>query len=90
MTADEIIYAWVPWSTGEAARYKTKADAVADLRYQLFEAGFVIVPRVASEAVIEAGCQEATNNGDYAEAGEFVPRINGAVWKAMVEEATKP
>lgn len=54
MTISVIIEAWMPWSTGDSARWKSKAEAVQDLRRQLNEAGFVIVPREPTDVMLDA------------------------------------
>lgn len=50
---------------------------------------YVVVPRVATEAMISAGYEAMVENGDYEtpEQGDWVPRLNADVWRAMIEAA---
>lgn len=82
MTADAVIADWVPWSTGDAARYRTRAEAVADLRYRLYEAGFVIVPRVATQGMLLA-CETAISGGSMTDTRALL----SGTWDAMIQES---
>lgn len=84
MTADAVIADWVPWSTGDAARYRTKAEAVVDLRYRLREAGFVIVPSEPSQGMLLA-CEAAIADGSMTDTRVL---LSGA-WTAMIKESQR-
>lgn len=75
MTADAVIADWVPWSTGETVRYRTKLAAAAALRRALDEEGYVIVPRVAT-----ANMCMAQGNPSYP---------TREIWNAMVKESQR-
>ena len=81
MTADDVIAAWVPWSAGEAGRYSTKLAAAAELRRRLDEAGFVIVPRVATEAMIK-------HSGNTPMTG-VLACLSEQVWNAMIRQSQR-
>lgn len=81
MSADAVIAGWVPWSAGDAARFGTKLAAAAELRRALDEAGFVIVPRVATEAMARAGWE---HTGDPC----WLENV-GEAWSAMIQESQR-
>lgn len=83
MSADAVIAAWVPWSSGDAGRYGTKLAAAAELRRVLDEAGYVIVPRVATSVMKTVGYySDAWVNEKSIEAA-------GGVWDVMIQESQR-
>lgn len=80
-----MIAGWVPWSAGDAARYGTKLAAAAELRRALDEAGFVIVPRVASEPMMHAA-----RDWSSVKYGKPIGKdASDGCWNVMIQESQR-